>query len=55
MIGINEIYNENCLKTMAKMPDNSVDCIVTDPPYQLDSTRERWGKANLENKNIFKQ
>lgn len=49
MIEVNKIYNEDCRDTMAKMPDNSVDCIVTDPPYQLDSTRERWGKANLEN------
>jgi site-specific DNA-methyltransferase (adenine-specific) len=30
---INKIYNENCLDTMAKMPDNFVDLIVTSPPY----------------------
>ena len=30
---INKIYNENCLETMAKMPDNFVDLIVTSPPY----------------------
>ncbi len=29
----NIIYNEDCLETMAKMPDNSVDLIVTSPPY----------------------
>lgn len=33
MIEINKIYNENCLDTMAKMPDNFVDLTVTSPPY----------------------
>lgn len=30
---INKIYNENCLDTMAKMPDKFVDLVVTSPPY----------------------
>lgn len=30
---INRIYNEDCLKTMAKMPDNFIDLVVTSPPY----------------------
>ncbi len=33
MIEINKIYNENCLATMAKMPDNFLDLTVTSPPY----------------------
>ena len=33
MIEINKIYNENCLETMAKMPDNFIDLTVTSPPY----------------------
>lgn len=33
MIEINRIYNENCLETMAKMPDCFVDLTVTSPPY----------------------
>ena len=32
-IKINKVYNENCLETMAKMPDNFVDLTVTSPPY----------------------
>ncbi len=28
-----KIYNENCLVTMSKMPDNFVDFIITSPPY----------------------
>lgn len=38
---INKIYNENCLNTMAKMPDNFIDLTVTSPPY--DGLREYNG------------
>ena len=30
---LNKIYNENCLETMAKMPDGFIDLVVTSPPY----------------------
>lgn len=30
---VNKIYNEDCLVTMARIPDNSVDLIITSPPY----------------------
>lgn len=33
MIELNKIYNEDCLETLAKMEDNSVDLIITSPPY----------------------
>lgn len=29
----NKCYNENCLDTMAKMPDGFIDLTVTSPPY----------------------
>lgn len=32
---LNKIYNEDCLETMAKMPDNFIDLTVTSPPYNL--------------------
>ena len=38
---INKIYNENCLDTMAKMPDCFVDLTVTSPPY--DNLRDYNG------------
>jgi site-specific DNA-methyltransferase (adenine-specific) len=38
---LNKIYNENCLETMAKMPDCFVDLVVTSPPY--DNLREYKG------------
>ncbi len=30
---LNTIYNEDCLKTMSRMPDEFVDLTVTSPPY----------------------
>ncbi len=33
MIDLNKIYNESCLDTLARMPDDFLDCVVTSPPY----------------------
>ena len=30
---VNKLYCENCLDTMAEMPDNFIDLTVTSPPY----------------------
>lgn len=30
---LNRIYNENCLDTLARMPDGFLQCVVTSPPY----------------------
>ena len=32
-IELNTIYNEDCLEGMKRIPDKSVDLIITDPPY----------------------
>src|SRR5699024_830744 len=33
---LNKIYNEDCLEGMKKIKDNSIDLIVTDPPYLIN-------------------
>lgn len=33
MLELNKIYNEDCLDGLKKLPDNSIDCCVTSPPY----------------------
>jgi len=33
---INKIYNMNCLEGLKQLDDNSVDLIVTDPPYGIN-------------------
>ena len=38
---VTKIYNENCLTTMARMPDNFVDMVLASPPY--DDLRDYEG------------
>ena len=35
MIELNRIYNEDCLEGMKRIPDGSVDLVVSDPPYLI--------------------
>jgi site-specific DNA-methyltransferase (adenine-specific) len=32
---LNKIYNEDCMVTMSRIPDNSIDLTITSPPYNL--------------------
>ncbi|MBT9165234.1 MAG: DNA adenine methyltransferase YhdJ [candidate division WS2 bacterium] len=32
---INRIFNESCLDTMARMPENFIDLTITSPPYNV--------------------
>lgn len=33
-----KIYLEDCLEGLKKIPDKSIDLIVTDPPYEIETT-----------------
>ena len=46
---INNIYNENCIETMRRMPDGFVDLVVTSPPYNM-CTRIRNGQYTRREK-----
>jgi site-specific DNA-methyltransferase (adenine-specific) len=46
---VNKIYNENCLETMAKMPNKFIDLVVTSPPYNM-RTRISNGKYTTREK-----
>lgn len=37
-----DLHLGDCLETLRGMPDNSVDSIVTDPPYGLSFMGKRW-------------
>lgn len=41
MIELNRIYNEDCIEGMRRLPDSSVDLIVTDPPYLMNYRSNR--------------
>lgn len=38
-MNLNKIYNEDCLDTMARMPNNYVDYVLTSPPYNVKTKR----------------
>ena len=38
MEGINKIYNLDCIDGMRQMSDKSVDLVVTDPPYLIETS-----------------
>ena len=47
---LNRIYNEDCLEGMKRIPDGSVDLIVTDPPYLMNyKTGRRKDKTHRFN------
>ena len=48
-IETNKIYNEDCLLTLSKMKDESVDLIVTSPPYN----KNHWIKNKSSSKDSF--
>ena len=43
---VNQIFNEDCLITMSKMPDNFIDLVLTSPPY--DHLRSYNGNNKFE-------
>ena len=43
---INKIYNEDCLETLRRLPDNSIDLLLQDTPFGV--TQNDWDvKPNL--------
>jgi site-specific DNA-methyltransferase (adenine-specific) len=49
-----KLYNDDCLKVLSTIPDNSIDLIVTSPPYNkkglLGKTKQGnqiWNKFNI--------
>lgn len=40
--GVFRLYDGDCLDAMRSMPDNSVDSVVTDPPYGLSFMGKKW-------------
>ena len=46
---LNKIYNEDCIETLSKMQNESVDLIVTSPPYN----KNHWIKNKNKTKGSF--
>ena len=48
----NQIYNENCIDTLSKIPDETLDMVITSPPY--DNLRV-YGGFNVDFESIIKE
>jgi site-specific DNA-methyltransferase (adenine-specific)/modification methylase len=35
-IELDKIYNESCLETLRRIPNNFVDAVITSPPYNMN-------------------
>lgn len=44
-----KIINGDCIEEMKKLSDNSVDSIVTDPPYELGFMGKKWDNTGISN------
>ena len=50
---INKVYNEDCLVGLKKIPDNSIDLVLIDPPYDICTIGGKKGTGKLA-KDIMK-
>jgi len=41
------IYNEDCLIQLKELEDNSIDAIVTDPPYEISFMSKGWDGTGI--------
>lgn len=52
MLELNRIYNMDCLDGMKDINDNSIDCIIIDPPY-IGMINEKWDRKSDKNAKLF--
>jgi len=46
-IEVNKLYFENCIEVLKRLPDNSIDAYIQDPPFEV--TANEWDKGFIEN------
>ncbi len=51
MTETNQVIHGDCMDVLAEMEDNSIDTIITDPPYHLGSISKRFTKTSLSDDN----
>lgn len=43
------ILNNDCMVELNKLKDNSIDCVITDPPYFIDKLDNTWSSNQVNN------
>lgn len=42
------LFNEDCMETLNRLQDNSIDCIITDPPYSGLNAKGKVGASRFD-------
>ena len=42
-----DLHHGDCLEVLASMPENSIDAVVTDPPYELGFMGKSWDASGI--------
>ena len=42
------IHNADCMEPLKTLADNSVDCVITDPPYSIDKLDSNWSSKDIK-------
>lgn len=42
------IYNVDCMQHLKTLKDNSIDCVITDPPYFIDKLDANWSSKDIK-------
>lgn len=45
-----QLHNADCLEILKKISDNSIDCIITDPPYKMNHSTGSCTSIGMKNK-----
>lgn len=43
-----QLFNNDCMKELEKIEDESIDCIITDPPYFIDKLDNNWSSKEIK-------
>jgi len=42
------VVNNDCMEELVKLADNSIDCVITDPPYFIDKLDNKWSADDIK-------
>ena len=42
------LLHNDCMKEVINLKDNSIDCIITDPPYFIDKLDQNWSTKDIK-------
>lgn len=43
-----KLLHNDCIEEVIKLDDNSIDCIITDPPYFIDRLDNQWSSEKIK-------